>query len=90
MPRNYFAGWTLDELLAERRAVQERISGGAITETGAASVRTSIKHEASAEQTLTRIEYALFLADPDNYSNPYSSSITRTRPSFFTLGEEVV
>lgn len=82
MPRNFFQGWTLQELLDERRAIQERISSGAITEASVAGVRTVYKHESDARDALTRIEYALFLLDPDEYDNPYSGVVTRTRPLF--------
>ena len=68
--------------------MQERLSSGALTETGAASVRTSIKHETDARSALTRVEYALYVADPDTYSNPYANVITRTRPAFHTQTTE--
>jgi hypothetical protein len=85
VPRNFFAGWTLGELLDERRAIQERLSTGAITEASVAGVRTVYKHESDARDALNRVEYALYLLDPDEYDNPYASVVTQTRPAFHTL-----
>ena len=86
MPRNFFAGWNLGELLDERRAIQERLSTGSITETSVAGVRTVYSNISDARNALTRVEYALFLLDPDEYDNPYESVVTRTRPEFHTMG----
>lgn len=87
MPRNYYEGWSVQELLDERRAIQERLSSGSITEASVAGVRTAYKFESDARDALNRIEYALFLSDPSLYPNPYSQVITRTRPVFHTNEE---
>ena len=87
MPRNFYKGWTLDELLTERKALQQRLTTGQLSEVSAAGVRTAYDHSganASAEQNLLRVEYALWLMEPDNFTNPYTEIQTRTRPVFFT------
>jgi hypothetical protein len=79
---NYYEGWTEEELLAERRILQDRMSGGRAIEVGAAGVRTVVEYSRKDEVTYKRLCYALYLANSDAYPNPYADTIKSTRVAY--------
>lgn len=72
---NYYDGWNVDELLAERRSVQNQLSTGRTTlvKLSNETVETNDRTAVPLETILERIGYALFLLDPDTYANPYGT-----------------
>lgn len=73
MALNYYEGWSEGDLLTKRRAVQEQLDGGQITEIRLAGESTSFSSNSTPlEVTLERIAYALWLIDSTKYKNPYS------------------
>jgi len=73
---NYYDGWSVQELLAERKLVQQQLSSGRTTEVKLANetVTTNDRTAAPLEVILERIQYALFLLAPGDYASPYARS----------------
>ena len=83
MALNYYEGWTVAELLAERRRVQEAISSGQLSGwrdgDGSAERQFSLK----PDTILERIAYSLYLLDSETY--PYDNRrVYRTTPRYTT------
>jgi hypothetical protein len=79
MAFNYYEGWSEKELLAERKLIQQQLSLGRTTEIRIAGelTRNDDRNAVPLDLTLTRLSYALYLINPDTYSNPYSSPATQ-------------
>lgn len=68
MPFNPFAGWTEDELLAERRKIQEEImAGGSVVSASAGDVNSQTQTQVGAMTRLGLVMRALTILDPDTY-----------------------
>jgi hypothetical protein len=97
MPVNYYPNKTVEELEAILRGLQQRQTGGAVSEVFAAGVRTVRSvglGNAAPEVEILRVLYALFRAAAAGddavalakYPNPYLQRTRRTRPSYWTSG----
>jgi hypothetical protein len=79
--RNYFIGWSQEQLAASLRKVQAEIaSGKRITSWGSGDTNVSKQGTTSPEEAHDRILYALHILDPATY--PLSSIRRQT----ITLG----
>lgn len=79
--RNYYKGWTIQQLLDERLMLQKALSTGRTTEVRLAN--ETVKNEDSGatplEVSLLRVEYALYILDPATYPLENRSSVTIQR-----------
>lgn len=74
MPFNFYEGWSEKELLDERRSIQNQLSSGRTTEVKLSNetVTTNDRTAQPLDTILERIQYALWIINPGNYSNPYA------------------
>lgn len=77
MAQNFYEGWTEDQLIAERRKVQLRISRGDTIEAAGAGVKSTKAYPVSAQTVLENIQYSLYLLDPVSY--PLNQRNDRTK-----------
>lgn len=77
MALNVYDGWSLDELLTERKRIQRRRSGGSVIEAAAAGVKSTKEYKYSDDLLLEDIAYALYLTDPVAY--PLAIRESRTK-----------
>lgn len=84
MPIDYYPQKTEEELLVLLDTLQARGAKGAITEVSAAGVRTvrQAPSGSTCDRDVLRVLYSLYKRNPDAYSDPYASRITRTLPSY--------
>lgn len=74
MPQNMFPGWSVEELEQGLDAINDRLDNGAQTGVAIApGMKDEFAGASHADLRRRRDEYlyALSVADPDNYANPY-------------------
>lgn len=75
MARNIYPGKTISELLPIRERIMEARTGGSIVSVGiSAGIRNDFApmKRADLDIALLEVDYALFLLEPETYSNPYA------------------
>jgi len=94
MAFNYYEGWSEAKLLDLRTRLQSAVSTGSVTRTSIAGVSVEKASKTGPENTaeLKRVCYALFLLGAakvaagdevtNPYTNPYASSVKRTRTTY--------
>lgn len=80
MPVNLFAGKSKAWLVERRNALQTMLTSGGGSQTHVAIApgmydEFANMSQVQLERQLMQILYALFLLDPDNFTNPYASKV---------------
>jgi hypothetical protein len=89
---NFFTGWTLDELLARRREIQEALSS-THTQVNSEGTDGTIANMSDLQSKLQMVQEALYFLDPITYPLTDSVRITRTKGRFsggLCAGQELV
>jgi hypothetical protein len=77
-----YAGWSVEELLAERTRLQEAIGSGRVQTWSALDASSGRTFEVPLLRALAFVQEALYALDPNTYADPSEIYVKRTRTRF--------